>query len=193
MNPKQLACVILMAIIGLLAYVGQMGHKKTLAMKKDADLALQDSIAAESARQTAEILTTRIKAETDEVRRFYKTWTPYIERVQTEQEVESAIELSLRDRNISLVKSRKSEVKSTPLNKLMPKTVLTTLVIEDEYAKVLNWFGEIEKRLPMARVNTCRMSGGSTVRQMRLDVTIETPLFNLAAEVSPSADAKKKS
>jgi hypothetical protein len=37
------------------------------------------------------------------------------------------------------------------------------------------------------------MSGGSTVRQMRLDVTIETPLFNLAADVAPAADAKKKS
>lgn len=191
MNPKQLACVILMAIIGLLTYLGQIGHKKTLAMKKDADLALQDAIAAEGARQTAEILTTRIKAETDEVRRFYKTWTPYLERVQTEQEVDSAIELSLRDRNISIVKSRKSEIKNTPLNKLMPKTVLTTLVIEDEYAKVLNWFGEIEKRLPMSRVNICRMSGGSTVRQLRLDVTMETPLLNLAADVSTVTTKKK--
>lgn len=183
MNPKQLACVILMAIIGLLAYVVQTGHKKTVAMKKDAELAQQDATAAESARQTAEILTTNVKAETDELRRFYKTWKPIIEHVQTEQEVESAIELSLRDRSISLVKSRKSEAKNTASNQLMSKIVLTTLVIEDDYSKVLNWFGEIEKRLPMARVNTCRMSGGSTVRQLRLDLTIETPLFNLDADV----------
>ncbi len=193
MNPKQLACVVLMAIIGALTYGGQIAHKKTDAMRKSAEKALGDSTAADGARQTAEILMTRTKAETDELRRFLKSWVPYVDKVQTEQEVESAIELSLRDKNITLVSSRKTEVKNSRENKLMPKIVFTTLVIEDEYAKVVNWLGEIEKRLPLARVTSCRMTGGSSVRQMRLDVSLETPIVNLAIDAPATPPATKKS
>ncbi len=196
MNPKQLACVVLMVFVGALTYFAQIGHKKAGAMKKAAEKAIDDTTAADGARQTAEILTTRTKAETDEIRRFLKSWVPYVDKVQTEQEVESAIELSLRERGISLVRTRKTEVQSSNENKIMPRTVLTTLVIEDEYAKVINWLGEIEKRLPLARVKSCRLTGGNSVRQLRLDVSLETPIVNLALDAvtgKPSAPSTKKS
>lgn len=193
MNPKQLACVVLMAFVGTLLYVGHFAHKKVAAMKAAAESAAQEAATADGERQTAEILTTKAKAETDEIRRFLKTWIPYADKIQTEQQVESAIQLSLRELGISLVRSIKTEFKTTRENKLMPKQVLTTLVIEDEYAKVLNWLGDIEKRLPLARVNACRFTGGSTPRQLRLDVTFETPIVNVAAEVIPKVETTKKS
>ncbi|GAA5133982.1 hypothetical protein GCM10023213_04770 [Prosthecobacter algae] len=192
MNPKQLACVVLMMFIGCVTYFGQIVHKKVGAMKKSADMAAQDAFSAEGARQTAEILTARTKAETEEVRRFLQAWSPHVDKAQTEQEVESTIEFSLRERGISLVRSRKTEVKTSRDNKVIPKTVLTTVVIEDEFAKVLNWLGDVEKRLPLARVKTCRITGGSTARQLRLDVSFETPLINLASDPSASEKTKKK-
>lgn len=190
MNPKQLACVVLMMFIGVVTYFSQIAHKKVAAMKKSADFAEQDAITAEGSRQTAEILTARTKAETEELRRFFQAWVPYVDKAQTEQEVESAIEFSLRDRGITLVRSRKTEVKVARDNKVIPKTVLTTVVIEDEYAKVLNWLGDIEKRLPLARVKVCRITGGSSSRQLRMDVSLETPLINLS--VDPTGAVKKK-
>lgn len=192
MNPKQLACVVLMMFIGCVTYFGQIVHKKVGAMKKSAATAAQDAFSAEGARQTAEILTARTKAETEEIRRFLQAWSPYVDKAQTEQEVESTIEFSLRERGISLVRSRKTEVKTSRDNKVIPKTVLTTVVIEDEFAKVLNWLGDVEKRLPLARVKTCRITGGSTARQLRLDVSFETPLINLASDPSASEKTKKK-
>lgn len=190
MNPKQLACVVLMMFIGLATYFSQIVHQKVAAMKKSAEMAQQDAFAADSARQTAEILTARTRAETEEIRRFLQSWTPYVDRAQTEQEVEGIIEFSLREQGITLVRSRKTELKNYRDNKTIPKAVLTTLVIEDEYAKVLNWLGDIEKRLPLARVKTCRITGGSTARQLRLDVSLETPLIDLTV-VAPAATKKK--
>lgn len=190
MNPKQLACVVLMMFIGVVTYFSQIAHKKVVAMKKSAEFAEQDAISAEGARQTADILTARTKAETEEVRRFLQAWVPYVDKAQTEQEVESAIEFSLRERGITLVRSRKTEVKVSRDDKVIPKFVLTTVVIEDEYAKVMNWLGDIEKRLPLARVKVCRVTGGSSSRQLRMDVSLETPLINLAAD--PTGAAKKK-
>jgi hypothetical protein len=192
MNPKQLACVVLMIFIGVVTYCAQIAHKKVVAMKADATAASDAADASEMARQTAEILVTKTKADTEELRRFLTSWLPYAKRIQTEQEVESAFEFSLRDRGISLIKSRKSEVKTRRDDKFMPKVVQTTIVVEDEYAKVLNWFGDIEKRLPLARVTGCSLTGGSTVRQLRLDVTIETPIVDPAADQTAQPEKKKK-
>jgi tetrahydromethanopterin S-methyltransferase subunit G len=106
--------------------------------------------------------------------------------VQTQQEAEQTIELSLRERGINLVRSRKTELKTSTNNKIIPRSVLTTLTIEEEYAKVLNWLGDIERRLPTARMKVVQITGGSTGRQLKMDVSFETPIFNLAA-----ADAEK--
>ncbi len=192
MNPKQLACVVLMVFIGIVTYCGQMVHKKVTAMKAEATAAIDEATAAEAALQMAEIATAKTKAETEELRRFLASWTPHADKIQTEQEIESAFDISLRDRSITLVRSRKSELKSSRNDKFIPKVVLTTLVVEDEYSKVLNWFGDIEKRLPLARVTSCNVTGGSTVRQLRLDVTIETPIVDVGADLTNTADKKKK-
>lgn len=182
MNPKQLACVVLMALIGVITYAAQIVHKKVAVMKKSAEDAKAAAVTADDARQMAEIQTATTKANTEEIRNFLKAWTPHIDRVQTEQEVSGAIEFSLRDRGISLVSASKTEVRTARENKVIPKSVLASLVIEDEYSKVLNWLGDVEKRLPLARVKATRISGGSTPQQLRMDVSLEVPLVNLASE-----------
>ncbi|MCX6853740.1 MAG: hypothetical protein NTV80_02420 [Verrucomicrobia bacterium] len=191
MNPKQLACVILMAFIGVITYVGQIVHKKVKDMKTAAQTAVDESKAADDARQLADILLTKAKGETDELRRFLKTWSSSIGKIQTEQEMEAAVEYTNRERGITLVKASKTETKTNAADLFMPKLVISTITIEDEYAKVLNWLGDIEKRLPLARVVSCQITGGSSVRQIELTVTLESPIINLAAKIGK--DATKKS
>ncbi|MCB1277358.1 hypothetical protein [Prosthecobacter sp.] len=187
MNPKQLACVVLLLIIGAMTYTAQMIHNKVAATRTAAEDAESAATTAESERATAEIETTMFRTDTEEVRRFLRGWLPALDRVQTQQEAEQTIELSLRERGINLVRSRKTELKQTAGNKLIPKSVLTTMVIEEEYAKVLNWLGDIERRLPTARMKVVQITGGSTGRQLKMEVSFETPIFDLAA-----ADAEKK-
>jgi hypothetical protein len=192
MNPKQLASVILMSFIGIITYVGQIVHQKVESMKTAAQVAIDESKAADDAKQLADILLTKIKGETDELRRFLKSWTPSIQKVQTEQEMEAAVEYTLRERGISLVKSRKSETKTIAGDLFMPKLIIITITLEDEYAKVLNWLGDLEKRLPLARVIACQLTGGSSVRQIQLSVTVENPIVNLSASIG-NKEAPKRS
>ncbi len=193
MNPKQLACVVLMMFIGVATYAAQIVHKKVNAMREEASAAEDAAATAETARQTAEILVTKTKVETEELRRFLSAWQPAAERTQTEQDVSNAFDYSLRERGISLVNARNSSVKTNKADKFIPKIVQTKLIVEDEYAKVMNWFGDIEKRLPLSRVTACNITGGSTVRQIKLDLTMETPIVDQAASAEPAKDKKKKS
>lgn len=187
MNPKQLACVVLLLIIGAMTYTAQIIHNKVASTRAAAEDAETAATTAETERSTAEIEATMFRTDTEEVRRFLRSWLPAIDRVQTQQEAEQTIELSLRERGINLVRSRKTELKQTAGNKIIPKSVLTTLTIEEEFAKVLNWLGDIERRLPTARMKVVQITGGSTGRQLKMEVSFETPIFDLAA-----ADADKK-
>lgn len=187
MNPKQIACIVLLMVIGAMTYTAQIIHKTVATTRAAAEDAESAAITAENERSTAEVQTTMFRTETEDVRRFLRSWLPAIDRVQTQQEAEQTIELSLRDRGISLVRSRKTESKQSAGNKLIPKSVVTTLTIEEEFAKVLNWLGDIERRLPTARMKVVQITGGSTGTQLKMDVSFETPIFDLAA-----ADAEKK-
>ncbi|MFO1482342.1 MAG: hypothetical protein U1F71_03165 [Verrucomicrobiaceae bacterium] len=192
MNPKQLACVVLLMIIGALTYTAQIIHNKVATTRAEAEAAETDAVNAENERSMAEIETGNFKTDTEDVRRFLRSWIPVIERVQTQQEAEQAIELSLRERGINLVRERKTELKNTPANKIIPKSVLTTLTIEEEYAKVLNWLGDIERRLPTARMKVVQITGGSTGRQLKLEASFETPIFDFAGADAEKAKAKAK-
>ncbi|WP_395734293.1 hypothetical protein [Prosthecobacter sp.] len=187
MNPKQLACIILLMIIGAMTYTAQVIHKTVATTRAEAEDAETAAVTAENERSTAEIETTVFKANTEDLRRFLRSWLPAIEHVQTQQEAEQTIELSLRERGINLVRSRKTESKQSAGNKLIPRSVITTLTIEEEFAKVLNWLGDIERRLPTARMKVVQITGGSTGTQLKMDVSFETPIFDLAA-----ADVDKK-
>jgi len=187
MNPKQLACIILLMVIGTMTYTAQIIHKKVATTRAEAEDAETAAVTAENERSTAEIETTVFKSNTEDLRRFLRSWLPAIEHVQTQQEAEQNIELSLRERGINLVRSRKTESKTSVGNKLIPRSVITTLTIEEEFAKVLNWLGDIERRLPTARMKVVQITGGSTITQLKMDVSFETPIFDLAA-----ADADKK-
>ena len=46
MNPKQLACVVLMMFIGAVTYFGQIAHQKVMATKQAAEDATADATAA---------------------------------------------------------------------------------------------------------------------------------------------------
>lgn len=190
MNPKQLACIILLMFIGAMTYTAQIIHKKVNTTREEAQDAEDAAVAMENERSTADIETAVFKAKTEDVRRFLRTWLPSIERVQTQQEVEQTIELSLRERGV-LVRSKKIEPKTAAINKIIPKSVLTTLTIEEEYAKVLNWLGDIERRLPTARMKVLQITGGSTGRQLKMEVSFETPIFDLTAGESTKGKAKK--
>ena len=190
MNPKQIACFILMAFIGVLVYGAQIVHGKVNVMRSEAEDALSAATNSASERETAEIKTAVIKTETEEVRRFLRAWLPSIDKMQTQQEVEKAVELSLREKGISLIRARATEPK-TSTNKLIPRSVLTTITVEEEYAKVLNWLGDIERRLPLARMKVVQVAGGASGRQLKLDVTFETPIFDLAALAVKKPEPKK--
>jgi len=189
MNGKKLACVILMVIVGIAAYCGQIVHQKADAKRNEASAAADEALKAKAEFDTAQIATEKYRYESDDLRRFLQTWTPHIDHMQTQSEVEETVLASLRNANL-LVLSQKFEIRVNSSGGIMPKTVRASLVLEDDYAKTINWIGELERRLPIARMMSCRITGGDSGRHVHAEISLEVPLMNLAYEqIAPAKKA----
>lgn len=182
MNGKKIAALILVMIIASIAYGAQIMQKKASAMRTEASSSKDEYDLSQEKRKNKGIELQRIDFESKELRQFLKRWKPIIERVQTGQEAEQALMSVVRNSGI-LVLSQKFEVKENHSNPLIPKTLQGTLITQDEFGKAMNWLGELEFRIPLIRVNGCRIKQGENGRQINLEVHFEIPLVNLEADI----------
>ena len=196
MNGKKIACIILLSLVAMGAYFGQIMHQKADAKRQEADSAIEAADAARGKLETTKIQTERIRTESDELLRFLKSWEPHADRIQTQSEVEETVLASLRSANLLII-SQKFESRAMPVTagskgSAIPKLVRASLVLEDDYAKTLNWIGELERKLPMSRMMSCRITGGDNGRQVHAEVSFEVPLVNLKFELAAAEPAKGK-
>ncbi|MFZ4763527.1 MAG: hypothetical protein ACOYMN_01135 [Roseimicrobium sp.] len=181
MNGKKIACALMMMIVAGIAYGSQIMQKRAKAMLEEAETAESGVSTAKSQREVAETLLKRVEFENRDRRQFLKDWEPSVKQIQTGQEAEQALVSIVRNSGILTV-SQKFEVKENKEQKMIPKLLQGTLIVQDEFAKTLNWLGEVERKLPLARVTVCRLKQGETGRQVNLEIQIEIPVINLNTE-----------
>ncbi len=189
MNGKQLACIVLLMILGAVTYGAQIVHKKAEAALASAQGAQMDAETAAQATEISNMGLATAKHQARDLQRFLAAWTPQIERLASRQEVEQAIQANTREKGVFVVNQR-FEDKTNSNQRMMPRSVMASLTVEDEYAKVMNWLGDIERKVPLARVTTCRISAASTGRQVHMEVAMEVPLIDLG--VNPLGVTEKK-
>ena len=180
MNGKKIACLLLMMIIASVVYGTQLMQHAAADMLKEKDTANEDFINADTECFKQEAALARRTDETRELRQFLTTWTPVINRFQSSQDAEQEIMKTIRNTSL-LTLSQKFEIRQNPTNPLVPKSLLASLTVQDDFSKAMNWLGEIERKLPVARVTSCRLKNGDAGVRVNLEVHFEVPLINLQA------------
>lgn len=182
MNGKKIACVILLMILAGIAYGTQIMQQRARGMREEEELARTDAEGAKLESTNLEMEVTNIKYKTQDLRQFLRDWEPGIKRIQTTQEAEQALQSVVRNSHI-LVVSQKFEMREARESKITPKIMQGTLIVQDEYAKTMNWLGELERKLPLMRINACRIKQGENGGQVNLELHFEIPIVNLDAQV----------
>ncbi len=192
MNGQKLACVLIIMVIACLAYGGQTIQKRNSASQKEAEEADGTRVTADSLLKAQEITHTLVEAKTRNLRQFLKDWEPIISRFQSPQDAEQAINSVLRSTGIFIL-TQKFDVKTIPNNGMMSKVLQGTIIVQDEYSKTLNWLGDLERRLPLARMTACRIKQGENGRQINLELNVELPLIEAPKPPAPieAPEAKK--
>lgn len=188
MNGKKIACLLLIMIIAAAVYGTQMMQHAAAAMATEKDTANEEFVTADTECFKQEASLKKRTEETRELRQFLATWTPVIDRFQSSQDAEQELMRTIRNNSL-LTLSQKFEVRANGTNPLVPKSLLASLTVQDDFPKTLNWLGEIERKLPVARVTSCRLKKGDAGGRVNLEVHLEVPLINLQAVFE---EAKKK-
>jgi hypothetical protein len=182
MNGKKIACVVLMMILAGIAYGAQIMQKRAKDMMEEASIAKTDAEGAENNYKRVDYEIKYLKSKTQELRQFLKDWEPTIRRIQSTQEAEQALQSIVRNSHI-ITLSQKSDTRENRESKVVPKILQGSLIVQDEFTKTMNWLGELERKIPLMRVTSCRFKQGETGRHVNVELRFDIPIINRVAQL----------
>ncbi len=133
----------------------------------ETQLGVEKELLADLQRQSAELL------------KFVAQWKPYFALMSEQQSAETAISMVVREQAMNTLSQRYEHVPHTIGNSdidALPALVRATLVFDDNYIKLLNWIGMVEKIKPTMRIGRLALSKGSRADDLRMELVLEVPL-----------------
>ncbi len=176
MNRKHLA-VIIVALIAVLFLQGVLEIRKRL-------VAIQDQVAeAQAAASGTELLLNteraamrNIESNSAAMLDYLDAWAPPLGEVNTPESGELTVSARVKEADLVTLAQR-FEVTANVENDAIPKLVRAHLTFEDDYARTMNWLGNIEQSLPSSRVTDLRIARGESGNDVRLTVVLDVPLL----------------
>jgi len=176
MNEHKSACILLLlAIFGMLYGVNTLRN----ATSEARNFADETRIEAENAEQQAQIAQIQMKsleASTAELRSAYAEWKPHFAAYRTPQDAEQRIAEVIREGDVFLI-SQRFGTREVDRNGLVASAVVADLVVEDDYAKTLNWLGKLEEAIPMSRITRCNLKRGDRGNDIHLELQLQIPVL----------------
>ena len=181
MNAKQIGCIVLLVGILVSVQLGLSMRRQAQAVDMEADKAsveetgLRTQLAAEAATLQD------LQRQSDELIAFVQKWEPFFAVIEEQQAAETGISMKVREANMLNLSQRYQQIPHKINNKentSLPILVRASLVFDDDFTKLLNWLGMMEKIKPTMRIGRLALSKGSRGDDLRMEVTLEIPLRN---------------
>ena len=125
-------------------------------------------------------LLTNLQQQSADLLNFVAVWKPYFALVDDQQAVETGITMRVREGDLLTLSQRYKQVPHKIANEdvaFLPTLMRATLVFDDNYEKLLNWLGSVEKIKPTMRVGKLDLTKGSRGGDLRMELTLEVPLL----------------
>jgi hypothetical protein len=184
-NPKQVGALLVMAGIFLAVQLGMMFQNKA----RDVDLEVEKARGEEKILQTQlnaeKDILTDLRRQSDELLKFVDKWRPFFALMREKQSAETGISMKVREEAMLTLSQRYQEIPHKINNKdnqSLPVLIRATLLFDDSYSKLLNWFGNMEKIRPTMRVGRLALSKGSRGDDLRMELMLEVPLLKGGVE-----------
>ncbi len=180
MNPKQVGVLLVAAGIFAAVQTGMMFQNKARAL----EVQVEESKSEERLLQTEltghKTILTDLQKESDELLEFVDDWRPFFALMTEKQSAETGISMKVREEAMLTLSQRYQEIPHKINNKdneSLPVLLRATLLFDDNYSKLLNWFGMMEKIRPTMRVARLNLSKGSRGDDLRMELMLEVPLM----------------
>ena len=193
MNHKQIACLMILFLCAVIAQGVMMVRKRTVAMQAAAEAAQRDAEVAAVALSAQKALLDDLTQKSSPLLKYLEAWEPHISRFTTQESGELDVSALVKQAGLILLAQR-FEVVPNKSNTSIPNSADGTipqiarahLTIEDDFIKSINWLGELESKLPSARISNLELARGQSGNDLRMDVVIDVPLARPRAQPSPT-------
>lgn len=180
MNPKQLGAVLVLAGIFVAVQLGMMFQNKARAVDVEVEKARGEEKGLRTQLGAEKDILTDLQRQSDELLKFVEQWKPFFALMKEKQSAETGISMKVREEAMLTLSQRYQEVPHKINNKdnlSLPVLIRASLLFDDNYSKLLNWFGNMEKIKPTMRVGKMVLSKGSRGEDLRMELVLEVPLL----------------
>jgi hypothetical protein len=176
MNNKHISCGIVALFIVVLVQL-------TLWVQGHRTKVQNEAGAAQQAETTASAQLNQERSQLSELRRqstdlieFLRIWQPYFTTIDNAQSAEVGLSMRIKEANLVNLAQR-FEAAPVKGNASIPNMLRGFLTFEDDYARLMNWLGELEVKIPTVRTSSVRLSKGSRENDLRMEIVLEQPLL----------------
>jgi len=176
MNNKHIALVIVGLAIAILIQTTLWVQGLSTKMRSQAESAeaAENQANAELIREKAQV--SELKRQSSDLIDFLQVWLPYFESFDTQQAAEINFTMKVKESNL-LNLSQRFDMAPVVGNESIGSVMRAFLTFEDDYARLLNWLGTVEKNMPTVRVTSVRLNKGSRPNELRMEAILEQPLL----------------
>lgn len=176
MNNHKVASILILVLVGLMGFGVHKLRSKAVAAENAAEDSRKAAEEAEQQRKIADIKVTTMDAKTAELRKIYTEWIPHFENYKSGRTGEQKITDVVRGSSVFLV-SQKFNEQELDKQDLIGRALVADLIVEDDYAKTLNWLGKLEESIPSCRITKCRIERGDRGNNVRMELKIQVPIL----------------
>jgi len=177
MNNKHVACGIVIFLIICLAQGTLWMNRRMQKMQKDEATARQQTNISSMQLQREQRELTDLRTNSRSLINYLQTWQPYFDEVDSPQSAELKISLKIKEDNLVNL-SQRYEVVAQKNNRSLPYVMRAHVTFEDDYARLLNWLGQIEAQVPTMRIGSVRVAKGTGPNDLKMDLILEEPVKN---------------
>lgn len=176
MNNKHVSCAIVALFIAALVQLTLWVQGNRTKVQRQATAAQQEETDAMTALNQENAQLGNLRRQSSDLIEFLRIWQPYFTTIDSPQSAE--VNLSMRIKEANLVNlAQRFEMMPVKANGSIPNAMRAFLTFEDDYARLMNWLGEVEVKMPTMRTSSVRLSKGTRANDLRMEVVFEQPLL----------------
>jgi hypothetical protein len=175
MKDQQMACVLLILVIGGFGYGAQTFQQKMAFHQREAEGARAATETAMQALAAARRDLDKLTRSTTDLRGFLEQWDPYLRATQSPQATEQRIVDLVKQSDI-FTESQRFELLDRSDGPVFKSALRAHIVVKDEYSKAINWLAVLEETLPTSRICSCVLRRSESANDIRMELIIDLPI-----------------
>lgn len=183
MNNKHIASLVILLLCVVIFQGVSMVRARATAMRTAAEAAQREADTAAVTLQGQRAILDDLRNKTADLIAYLAEWEPHLARFSTAESGELNVNALVKSSGLVLLAQRfelapnKSDAAvPNAANVTIPQLVRAHLTSEDDFVKSLNWLGDLESKLPIARISSLEITRGQTGNDVHMDLVVDIPL-----------------